>query len=85
MKKMKFNLLPIIGMMFLLVAGGCMEEEILEEVETCSCSTVEKSEHGEIISSVRSAEESPITGNCYDLNFFVIDEETGHSTRKECY
>lgn len=72
----------LVTLLVTIMAMGCMKEE--EMIESCSCVTTERHENGEIISQISSAEETPISGNCLDLNLFVIDQETGISTSKLC-
>jgi len=84
---MKINTFIIAIIFGALLIVSCTEEDfdIEMEDENCSCTTTIKSEHGTVMSIVNSAEETPISGNCYDLNFYVIDQETGNVSSKRCY
>ena len=77
MKKYTF----ILAILLLSIAFVSCEKE---EVSICSCLTTETSPEGFLISQINSAEESPISGNCLDLNYLIVDQETGISTSKLC-
>ena len=79
---MKNSRIIVLAFMVCLFAISCCKEE--EEIETCSCITAERKVDGSLVSTVNSAEETPISGNCLDLNFTIVDPETGNITSKLC-
>ncbi|MDF1696166.1 MAG: hypothetical protein P1U56_10055 [Saprospiraceae bacterium] len=77
------NVLLFIALSGILLSS-CMKEEMETVLEPCSCSTSIRASNGEIISIINTAEDAPITGKCSDLDFVIIDQETGEVTNKRC-